>query len=80
MTHDELLAELTNADPVYARATLYSTLRAVVELHKPEWVLLKIILPGTKPDPVAICSHCSDDQWRKSYPCPTIQAIEKELK
>ena len=54
-------------------------LRAVVELHKPEWVLLKIVLGGTKPDPVAICSHCSDEQWRKSYPCPTIQAIEKEL-
>ena len=79
MTYDELLAICDNysfknsAEPVKA-------LRAVVELHKPEWVLLKIILPGTKPDPVAICSHCSDDQWRKSYPCPTIQAIERQLK
>ena len=55
-------------------------LRAVVELHKPEWVLLKIVLGGTKPDPVAICNHCSDEQWRKSYPCPTIQAIEEQIK
>ena len=69
MTHDELL-EAVKDNP---------TTLAVVELHKPEWVLLKIILPGTKPDPIAICSHCSDDQWRKSYPCDTIQAIEKEL-
>ena len=34
MTHNELLAELTDIEPVYARATLYSALRAVVELHK----------------------------------------------
>ena len=80
MTHDELLAELTDTEPVYARATLYSALRAVVELHKPEWVLPQIILRGTKPEPIAICTHCSDEQWRKSYPCDTIQAIEKELK
>lgn len=78
MTHEELLAICDNysfknsAEPVKA-------LRAVVELHKPEWVLLKIVLRGTKPEPVAICGHCSDDQWRKSYPCPTIQAIQKEL-
>ena len=62
MTHDELLAELTDIEPVYARATLYSVLRAVVELHK--------------------CSHPRFDllcDCGKAYPCPTIQAIEKEL-
>ena len=37
MTHDELLAKLTDTKLVYARATLYSALRAVVELHKPEY-------------------------------------------
>ena len=82
MTHDELLTRLLVTDKTNMTMEVIKwqlALRAVVELHKPEWVLLKIILPGTKPDPVAICTHCSDDQWRKSYPCDTIQAIEKEL-
>lgn len=81
MTYDELLAEIIN-DITYANESSKSglnALRAVVELHKPEWVLPKIILRDTKPEPIAICTHCSDDQWRKSYPCPTIQVIEKEL-
>ena len=66
MTHDELLAELTDIEPVYARATLYSALRAVVELHKP--VEGKFGLS---------CLKCRDYE---NYPCSTIQAIEKELK
>ena len=86
--HEELLAkiqvflvatELQSIDENFEGTKMLKALRAVVELHKPEWVLLKIVLQGTKPDPVAICSHCSDEQWRKSYPCPTIEAIEKEL-
>ena len=83
MTHDELLTRLLVTDKTNMTMEVIKwqlALRAVVELHKPEWVLLKIILPGTKPDPVAICTHCSDDQWRKSYPCPTIQAIQEQLK
>ena len=63
MTHDELLAELTDIEPVYARATLYSALRAVVELHK--------------------CSNPRFDllcDCGTAYPCPTIQAIEEQLK
>ena len=90
MTHDELLAKINKEIQPCGTHTHFEckskeenlpwiTLRAVVELHKPEWVLLKIVLGGTKPDPVAICNHCSDDEWRKSYPCLTIQAIEKEL-
>ena len=65
MTHNELLAELTDIEPVYARATLYSALRAVVELHKP--VEGKFGLS---------CLKCRDYE---NYPCSTIQAIEKEL-
>ena len=80
MTHDELLVEIDTRLEIMGDKLVSAALRAVAELHKPEWVLLKIVLGGTKPDPVAICSHCSDDQWRKSYPCDTIQAIEKELK
>ena len=79
MTHDELLAKIDTLEARYTDYPSYLALRAVVELHKPEWVLPKITLRGTKPEPIAICNYCSDDQWRKSYPCPTIQAIEKEL-
>jgi hypothetical protein len=81
MTHDELLAKINKGgtEAFESDSCGWLALSAVLELHKPEWVLLQIVLKGTKPDPVAICSHCSDEQWRKSYPCPTIQAIEKEL-
>ena len=76
MTHDELLAELTDIEPVYARATLYSALRAVVELHKP-------IISTAFPEFLGICLTCSPPSLNfyeaTRYPCPTIQAIEKEL-
>ena len=68
MTHDELLAKIGN--PInegyeYGDIVFNKALRAVVELHKPE-------LDGL------ICGECtaSESEW---YPCPTIQAIEKEL-
>jgi hypothetical protein len=74
MTHDELLAELTDTEPVYARATLYSALRAVVTLHTPIYDNSCFDLDccgGPYPD---LCDGCKDE-----YPCATIQAIEKEL-
>ena len=70
MTHDELLAICDNysfkdsAEPVKA-------LRAVVELHKPR----KISRQQDKID--LRCRECTDGF--EPYPCPTIQAIEKEL-
>jgi hypothetical protein len=66
MTHDELLAKIQDSRNDYNYVTPHSALRAVVELHKPE-------LDGL------ICGECtaSESEW---YPCPTIQAIEKELK
>jgi hypothetical protein len=45
-------------------------LRAVVELHKPQ----EITLPNGEWG--ANCGHCDIGF---TYPCPTIQAIEKEL-
>jgi len=72
MTHDELLAICDNysfknsAEPVKA-------LRAVVELHKPE-----LIESGK--ESIFVCSTCNPEWfWENPYPCPTIQAIEKEL-
>lgn len=66
MTHDELLAKIDTLEARYTDYLSYLALRAVVELHKPE-------LDGL------ICKECtaSESEW---YPCPTIQAIEKELK
>ena len=68
MTHDELVEQLSkdwNGTPV-----LFQALRAVVELHK----------PYGSADKGFICEFCMDralPAW--VYPCPTIQAIEKEL-
>ena len=74
MTHDELLEELTQRLSRKPR-TLYESylkaLRAVVELHTPHTYSLDKIL----------CNACSVDMFGVAwtYPCPTIQAIEKEL-
>ena len=67
MTHDELLAEINFNDPYYSRH-LMSALRAVVELHKPTPL-------DERGD---VCLTCCPDLLTL-YPCPTIQAIEKEL-
>ena len=68
MTHDELL-EAVNSPTYRQSRTLehpYIALRAVVELHKP-----RNYKAGNW------CIGCNADY---EYPCPTIQAIEKELK
>jgi hypothetical protein len=73
MTHDELLAICDNysfkdsAEPVKA-------LRAVVELHKP-WNTDRF------GEPIDVCVGCFDvTDDHIVYPCPTIRAIEKELR
>jgi hypothetical protein len=63
MIHDKLLAEIDSYAYVYKPKT---ALRAVVELHKP-WL--------SKHDDLVMCDHCCSEV----YPCPTIQAIKKEL-
>jgi hypothetical protein len=74
MTHDELLVKLMvmNADES-EQARLSKTtqaLRAVVELHKPSKI------PNWVPtNHKFICDGCT-----RIYPCPTIQAIEQELR
>ena len=66
MTHDELLAKIDSFTCCSGAHEL--ALFAVVELHKPslipDWV-------PTKEKLICWCAHI--------YPCPTIQAIEKEL-
>ena len=73
MTHDELLAKVDTLEARYTDYPTYLALRAVVELHKPMGFL-------------DICESCEEREYQGGegyevrYPCPTIQAIEKELK
>lgn len=66
MTHDELLTQLEGLWHDSYKAPGYQALRAVVELHKPVEIDRELNY------------NCQECEW--GYPCPTIQAIEKELK
>ena len=79
MTHDELLADLDSQIESSKAVGCdckscdnAKALRAVVELHKPE--------PLDERGDVCLtcCLTCCPDLLTL-YPCPTIQAIEKEL-
>jgi len=85
MTHNELLDKIywhwrkdNRGDGLQPMIDYRQALLAVVELHKPE--------DNYGGD---VCKYCFDMAWERSglsmdnkqfaYPCPTIQAIEKEL-
>ena len=73
MTHKELLKKIYSMELRYANEKpRREALRAVVELHKP-----------TMGNTMTLCSACMDSRPMDApvilYPCPTIQAIEKEL-
>ena len=74
MTHEELLAKINNF--TCCSGIHEVALRAVVELHKPHtvWVNFEGI-------PIQDCDYCGQLNSAEDvpYPCPTIQAIEKEL-
>jgi hypothetical protein len=68
MTHDELLAKIDywfDTDNFHLHK---NALRAVVELHKPLTL-----------NNVIHCPECQYGSAAGTYPCKTIQAIEKEL-
>ena len=72
MTHDELLTRIEdkfNNHSVLHEAQIVNALYRVVELHK------------EKLDDVGrpVCSGCMTGSSWRIYPCPTIQAIEKEI-
>ena len=80
MTHDELIAYIDDSTDGLKHEHLFEkllantkALRAVVELHKPEY--------GDFVDDDITCDHCGqlNSAAMVVYPCPTIQAIEKEL-
>jgi len=68
MTHDELLNLIQESLNDYDYVRPHNALRTVVELHKPEPL-------DERGD---VCLTCCPDLLTL-YPCPTIQAIEKEL-
>jgi hypothetical protein len=78
MTHDELITYIDESTDGLKHKHLFEkllantkALRAVVELHKPQ----DITLPdGSWGENCCVCNN----GW--AYPCPTIQAIEEELK
>jgi hypothetical protein len=86
MTHEELLAKMDEKtkgdwniitdDLELPDMELIKALRAVVELHKPIYYPDK----PDKPDGPVWCNQCAEGRGYAKYPCPTIQAIEKELK
>ena len=68
MTHDELLTKIDADSDYFDYPDQHrNALRAVVELHKP--------IEGHE----HLCSACWFGDGMMSYPCPTIQVIEKEL-
>ena len=92
MTHDELLARISLEDKQLVSYEEFekrnSALRAVVELHKPyyfgpknEYTNCNHCNAGCWGCEEWSCdSDCDCDCHQFSvYPCPTIQAIEKEL-
>jgi hypothetical protein len=88
MIHDELLAKIDgyikNVVKMVGRNNkaelgILNALRAIVEVHHP--VPFKrtgnyLELPSLM---CFECSHSKDPKYWVIYPCPTIQAIEKEL-
>jgi hypothetical protein len=85
VTHDELLTRLkegqwVDKDEMHRRS---NALRAVVELHKPkEQVTSMNVTTGKVFSTQTICTQCSEGLgvYATIYPCPTIQAIEREIK
>jgi hypothetical protein len=65
VTHDEILAEVDHLIAVLTDSFGMKVLRSVVELHKPAG---------------HYCFSCIGENGKGvSYPCPTIQVIEKGL-
>lgn len=81
MTQEELLAKIESFiaelcdESRCLHCSPWKALRAVVELHKP-------FMYDGRFGQFERCSGCaSEEEWLgEIYPCPTIQAIEKELK
>jgi hypothetical protein len=75
MTYQELLAKIDNLPEVIGLAEFkvrHDALRAVLELHIPYGI-------DRYPELQSYCIEC-DHLQSQVWPCPTIKAIQKELK
>ena len=81
MTHDELLARIKEGQWVDRQEMMVrsNALRAVVELHKPVMAFTGGYDGEENELWAEQCQECSGSWASQMYPCPTIQAIEKEL-
>ena len=81
MRHDELLAKIDKFEPVdeLDACNAMNALRAVVELHKPVMAWTGAYDYNDAELWAEQCDYCSGNGFSQMYPCPTIQAIEKEL-
>ena len=88
MTHDELLAKidklkanasgdvwLIHNDRCWVDCTCDKEEQEVISPHK----ALRAVVELHKKDESGQCVECSHDFIYEYYPCPTIQAIKKEL-
>lgn len=73
MNHDELVAKIDADSDYFDYPDPYrNALRAAVELHKPVYSEFE--------DVMTYCEGCSMKEIVEYSDCPTIQAIEAELK
>ena len=86
MTYDELLERVSeyissecDCESCNFINGPYKALRAVVELHKPVMAFTGGYDGEENELWAEQCSDCSNNGFSQMYPCPTIQAIEKEL-
>ena len=80
MTHDELvLCIIKLSESNLTDWKIYPALRAVVELHKPVMAFTGGYDGEENELWAEQCSDCSNNGFSQEYPCPTIEAIEKEL-
>ena len=86
MTHDELVAYIDDSTDGLKHEHLFEkllantkALRAVVELHKPVMAFTGGYDGEENELWAEQCQECSGSWASQMYPCPTIQAIEKEL-
>ena len=68
MTHDELLARIDYMKFEVGDSGINEESTAIQAL--------RAVVELHKPD----SNYCDACEWQHAYPCPTIQAIEKELK
>jgi hypothetical protein len=83
MTHDELLEKINQFDAYTydSNESLIKALRKIVKLHQTREQVTGMNSTGQILSTQTICSQCSEGlgAYATVYPCPTIQAIEKEL-